>query len=242
MHDGRPAWDRLLNLLPVLKAQFAEAVPERPFAYIPRLAFRSAAISGKRWALLPSSAGFADPLLSTGFTLTLLGVARLAKLIEENWETVDFDKGVRKYSAQTDAELLATARLVAALYETMGNFPLFTAFSLLYFAAVSFSESACRLGQGILARSFLLHDHPVFGPRCLRLFEEAPRARTPRESAILCESILKTIEPFNVAGLGDHRRRNWYGVDADDLFNNASKLGVNREDISRMLHRAGFWR
>jgi FADH2 O2-dependent halogenase len=96
------------------------------------------------------------------------------------------------------------------------------------------------LGKGNLPQTFLLHDHPVFGPQCLRLFQEALAVTTPRDTAALCESIFKTIEPFNVAGLGDDRRRNWYRVDAEDLFNNAAKLGASKEEISQMLHRAGF--
>ncbi len=40
--------------------------------------FRSRTIVGERWAMLPSAAGFVDPLLSTGFALTLMGIERLA--------------------------------------------------------------------------------------------------------------------------------------------------------------------
>ena len=79
--DGAEAWQRILHRIPALESQFAAAKAERPFTHIPRLAFRSATIAGSRWALLPSAAGFVDPLLSTGFPLTLLGVARLAEII-----------------------------------------------------------------------------------------------------------------------------------------------------------------
>ena len=46
-----------------------------PFVHAPRLAFRSARVAGPSWAMLPSAAGVIDPLLSTGFPLTLLGIA-----------------------------------------------------------------------------------------------------------------------------------------------------------------------
>ncbi|HEX3470171.1 MAG TPA: NAD(P)/FAD-dependent oxidoreductase, partial [Silvibacterium sp.] len=71
--EGAEAWDRILRSIPTLQAQFAMAKAERPFTHIPRLGFRSASVAGDRWALLPSAAGFVDPLLSTGFPLTLLG-------------------------------------------------------------------------------------------------------------------------------------------------------------------------
>ncbi len=74
------------------------------FTRIPRLSFRSATTAGKRWALLPSAAGFVDPLLSTGFPLTLLGVDRVARIIEGHWDSPDFAARLQTYAAQTDAD------------------------------------------------------------------------------------------------------------------------------------------
>lgn len=234
--DGASAWDRLLSLIPALQEQFAHAKPERPFTHIPRLSFRSATIVGKRWALLPSAAGFVDPLLSTGFPLTLLGVARLAEIIA-NGRNPDH---LRYYAAQTDAELVATSRLIGALYANMADFPIFVALSLLYFAAASFSETARRLGKPHLVKSFLLHDDPRFGPATTELLDRATRPRTTAESAALQDDILRAIQPFNVAGLGNPERRNWYPVDAADLLRSAHKLGVSRGDVLQLLERCGF--
>ncbi len=77
------------------------------------------------------------------------------------------------YERKTTDELLATARLIAALYANMRNFALFKSLCLLYFAAASYSETARRLGKPHLASSFLLHDHPQFGPRSKELIERA---------------------------------------------------------------------
>jgi tetracycline 7-halogenase / FADH2 O2-dependent halogenase len=68
---------------------------------------------------------------------------------------------LQAYTAQTDRELTATARLIGALYANMNNFPVFVALTLLYFAAASFSETARRLGKPHLAKSFLLCDDPA---------------------------------------------------------------------------------
>ena len=84
------AWQRLLDLIPALKKQFADAKATRPFTHMPRVSFRSNAMAGERWAMLPSAAGFVDPLLSTGFPLTLLGVSRLSEIIEHDWDTPQF--------------------------------------------------------------------------------------------------------------------------------------------------------
>jgi FADH2 O2-dependent halogenase len=238
--DGAEAWQRVLERIPVLESQFATAKPVLPFARIPRVAFRSTTITGQRWALLPSAAGFVDPLLSTGFPLTLLGIARLAQIIEKERESSSFESSLADYAAQTDADLLATGRLVAALYANMNNFPVFVSLSLLYFAAVSFSETARRLGKPHLAPSFLLRDHPEFGPLSRRLLERAQQPLTEEESQALSSEILDAIEPFNVAGLGDPARRNWYPVDPDDLLRSASKLNTTEAEVIALLPRCGF--
>jgi FADH2 O2-dependent halogenase len=234
------AWERLLDLLPALQEQFASARAERQFTHLPRLSFRSAQVAGDKWALLPSAAGFVDPLLSTGFPLTLLGVSRLAEILDRDWQTERFSISLTGYAAKTNAELMAAASLIGALYANMRDFPVFVALSLLYFAAVSFSETARRLGKPQLATSFLLHDDPVFGPACLHLFERARGQRTRQQSDELSRDILRAIEPINVAGLGDASRRNWYPVDADDLLQSAHKLNASHDDILKLLQRCGF--
>lgn len=192
------------------------------------------------WALLPSAAGFVDPLLSTGFPLTLLGVARLAEILERDWNTERLAFRLQEYAQATEGELLATARLIGALYANLGNFPVFSAVSLLYFAAVSYAETARRLGQPQLAPSFLLHDHPRFGADCARVLERARTADSDRDSSMLLDEIHRVIEPFDVAGLSDPTRRNWYPVDAGDLLSAAHKIGVGRDEVMEMLERCGF--
>jgi FADH2 O2-dependent halogenase len=204
------------------------------------MAFRSADVAGQRWALLPSAAGFVDPLLSTGIPLTLLGVSRLAEIIERDWGTQCFSERLQTYAAQTDRELLATARLIGALYSNMNNFPIFVALTLLYFAAASFSETARRLGKACLAESFLLCDDPTFSPVCERFIERSRHRLSKDESGELIADILDAIEPINVAGLGLRERRNWYPVLADDLVRAAGRLGASREDIVELLRRCGF--
>jgi FADH2 O2-dependent halogenase len=238
LREGSPGWERLINLFPTVREQFSSAIAERPFMHAAQLSFRSGAIAGERWALLPSAAGFVDPLLSTGFPLVLLGVSRLAQIINHDWDSPRFGAALAAYARQTDDELLASARLIGSLYANMADFPMFTALTLLYFAAASFSETARRLGKPHLASSFLLHDHPQF--QIQALLDRARRARNRSESQALSDDILRAIEPFNVAGLGDARRRNWYPANAEDLLRAAPKLGATREDIAALLERCGF--
>jgi FADH2 O2-dependent halogenase len=242
LSKGPAAWQRLLNLIPTLKNQFANSQVVQPFSYMPRVSFRSSAVAGKRWALLPSAAGFVDPLLSTGFPLTLLGISRLAEIIERDWDKPDFAERLQYYASQTDNELFAAADLIAALYATMDRFPIFASLSMLYFAAASFSESARRLGKVHLARSFLLHDDPRCGRAMRRCFQLAKNACTQPEIDELAKEIAQTTEPINIAGLGNPQRRNWYPVDANDLLNSAAKLGSTKHEISQLLDKCGFWK
>ncbi len=238
--EGLPAWKRLLQRLPTVARQFTGAEPRLPFIHAPRLSFRSEAITGERWALLPSAAGFIDPLLSTGFPLTLLGVARLAEAIDRDWGSADFDARLKSYEALTSNELLAAEQLVGALYSSMNDFPLFTSLSLLYFAAASYTEAARRLGRPQLAGSFLLNDHPLFGPQSGPCLRRAMHRHTPTERQELIELIDRAIEPFDIAGLRNRGRRNWYPVDADDILGAAGKLGTGQEEIKKLLARSGF--
>jgi tetracycline 7-halogenase / FADH2 O2-dependent halogenase len=173
--DGADAWTRLLQRLPSVQQQFAGASATMPWRHTPRLAFRSATVAGDRWAMLPSAAGVIDPLLSTGFPLTLLGIIRLLDVLEHTLHGDERQRRLRHYAEATSDELDATEQLVAALYASMEDVPLFTRLALLYFAAASFSEAARRLGRPQLAPGFLLHAHPDFGSG---LRECAARGRT----------------------------------------------------------------
>ncbi|MEI9971021.1 MAG: NAD(P)/FAD-dependent oxidoreductase [Ignavibacteriota bacterium] len=224
---GEPAWRRLIERFPTIRAQFAEARATMPFVHAPRLSFRSGVVAGRRWALLPSAAGFVDPLLSTGFPLTLLGVARLAGIFECNFD----DAELAAYAQRTDDELLATARLIGALYANMADFPVFASLSMLYFAVASFSEAARRLGRPQLATSFLLQDNPAF--QMQRILERT-------SSPTLADDVQRFIEPFNVAGLADPQRQNWYPANADDMLRGAAKLAASRDEVVRMLERCEF--
>ena len=239
--EGEVAWKRLLEKLPSVSEQFAKAKATVPFVRAKQLSFLSGDVAGPNWALLPSAAGFIDPLLSTGFPLTLLGIERLAKIMESKWGRPGFADDLLNYSMQTTVELSNTERLIAALYATMDDFEVFSALSLLYFAAASFTESVRRLGKRDLAgNTFLLGEHSSFGPRfryCIHLALQKP---TGARRTHLLQRIHQAIEPVNVAGLARAERRNWYPARADDLRLAAPKLESTPAEIEAMLQRCGF--
>lgn len=238
--EGAPAWGRLLERLPSVADQFRQARAIVPFVHAPRVAFRTRQMHGRTWALLPSAAGVIDPLLSTGFPLTLLGVSRLLEILESTRPGSARDAALDGYARLTQEELDVTEQLVAALYKTMADPALFKRLGLLYFAAVSYAEAARRLGQTALAPGFLLNAHPVFGPElrhCAALGAEAPEGEVRRA---LMARIDRAIEPFDTAGLLDRSRRDWYPALPADLLAAAGKLHATPAQIQALLQRTGF--
>ncbi len=238
--DGAAAWARLLETLPSVAEQCGGASATMPFVHAPRLAFRSARAAGSGWALLPSAAGVIDPLLSTGFPLTLLGVLRLLDVLERTSPGAGRDAALAEYERTTLAELDVTERLIGALYGVMDDPTLFTRMSLLYFAAASFAETARRLGKPELAPGFLLREHSVFGPALEACADEAGRAKSGPARLALEARIDAVIEPFDTAGLLDRGRRNWYPVLAGDLVESAHKLSATPGELQALLERMGM--
>jgi hypothetical protein len=97
-----------------------------------------------------------------------------------------------------------------------------------------------RLSQPQRASSFLLADDPVFGPALRDCLEKARRGTTPSNRLATIEAVLKAIQPFDLAGLGDSSRRNWHPCCAEDLLAAAPKLGVERGAVEQLLARCGF--
>jgi tetracycline 7-halogenase / FADH2 O2-dependent halogenase len=237
--EGAPAWDRLLQSLPSVQEQFRNARATLPFVHSPRVAFRCHQVVGEHWALLPSAAGVIDPLLSTGFPLTLLGIARLLEILETTAPGVERQAALVDYARTTQEELDVTEQLVAALYACMDDPPLFKRLGLMYFAAASYSEAVRRLGRPQLAPGFLLHAHPHFGGEiraCAALAASGPAS----ERSALFSRIDRGIEPFDTAGLLDFSRRDWYPMLAADLIAGAPKLEASLDEVHRLLEHCGL--
>jgi FADH2 O2-dependent halogenase len=217
-------WRRLLARFPSIAQQFAGAETVTAFYSLPQVSFRRTQAAGKNWALLPAAAGFVDPLLSSGFALNLLGIMRLARIFRQH--TPDCDA----YERDTFAELEAAADLIGALYAKMNSFPEFASLSYLYFAALSYTETAWRLGKEALAQSFLLSNNPEF-VSVRRRFCAAARGGRPIDPS----AVAKAIEPWNIAGLANPSAANWYPVSFEDLKRAPEKLNASRTEIKRLV-------
>lgn len=236
LSEGAPAWERLLDRFPTVRAQFEGSRPILPFVHRAPLPFRSETAAGPSWMMLPSAAAFVDPILSTGFPLTLLGIERLVGAIEADWGRTELTDSLARIGRQTLAEADAAGLLVAALYAHFGDFPVFSALTHLYFAAASYAEACRRLERPALAGGFLGHDHPTFGP-ALRACCERALANPPQSRAALLARIRDAVEPLDVIGLSDASRRNWYPVDPEDLRAAAGKLRATPAEIDAVIAR-----
>jgi FADH2 O2-dependent halogenase len=224
--DGEPAWRRFLDLYPSIAAQFANAAPTREFTWMPRLSWRSEQAAGPGWVMLPSAAGFIDPLFSTGIPLTLLGIERLARILEGvkgRPESRPFDD----YSDVTLAEADHAARFIAGCYAAFSRFKQFADYSMFYFAAASFAEMARRLRVNSPDSRFLASDRSAFADALVRL---SPQSR-PHDGDYAAD-VASAIEAMNIAGLCDPEKRRWYPVDLQDTIRGAAKLGVTEEQIA----------
>ncbi len=230
--DGEPAWRRFLARYPSIAAQFADAQATREFTWMPRVAWRATGASGERWSLLPSAAAFIDPLFSTGIPLTLLGIERVARGWSASRGGPDKARPTIDYSLTTLTEADHVARFVAGCYAAFPRFAEFTAWSMFYFAAASFSEMSRRLHGDEWSRGFLF----AADDRLVTAMRDLSPAHGP--SPGLAARVAATIDPINVAGLSDPAKRNWYDVDVGDAVRGADKLRADPAAIRTLFTAA----
>jgi len=233
--DGAPAWQRLLERYPSIAAQFADATPIREFTWMPEMAWRAREAAGPRWAMLPSAAGFVDPLFSTGIPLTLLGIERLAELLEPSAANLSAVPAIPldAYGALTLAEADDTARFVGGCYAAFPRFESFTAYSMFYFAAASYGEMARRVAAPRRPGRFLCADDEMFAGALRRL---SPALGGDANGAVAFEvDVAAAAAPLNIAGLCDPSKCNWYGVDLEDTIRGAAKLGLTEDAVRAIL-------
>lgn len=233
LSEGEAAWKRFLSRFPTIAAQFADAEAIRKFTWIPRLASRVSSATGPGWALLPSAAAFVDPLFSTGMPLALLGVERIAAILEDGLD--DHYHRLSEYSRTTLVEADHTASFIAACYASFPRFEYFISYSMFYFAAASYSEMARRLGCHHLVRRFLATDRQPFAAETLNLGQMLRHASS---SSSFAAQVKGAIEPLNIACLCDPGKRNWYGVDLNDVIAGAEKLGKTSTEMNTILQNA----
>jgi tetracycline 7-halogenase / FADH2 O2-dependent halogenase len=205
-------WQQTIERYPTLVEQLRAArivAPADRLVATPRLQRRWLTAAGADWVLLPATAGFIDPLHSTGIAHSLTGVERFVRLTEESWGSDRLASGLAAYAAQLEGEFELVDHLVAACYATRRNFEVFTAATMLYFVAAITAEERKLSGEN---PRFLASDDDRLRQRllgaCRRLIDLRGRA-TPDQRPVV-EEVREAIAPWNRHGLLAAEARNMY--------------------------------
>ena len=212
-------WQNWLNRFPSLQEQFAAArIVHPPGALVRtgRLQRRVTHAAGANWALLPYTAGFVDPLHSTGIAHTLSGIERLTALLAQHWDQAALAEALHGYSTAVLRELALIDTLVAACYEASGSFRLYSASAMLYFTAVIAYEQQRRRKAGErIDRLFLgADDDDLFDivRGALDRLSDFQRNGSPTSKAIHTFEayVEEAVRPYNTVGLFHPARPNMY--------------------------------
>jgi FADH2 O2-dependent halogenase len=214
-------WSAWMARYPELAAQLCDA----PMAALPgrlirtgQLQRQSAQAAVRNWAFLPHTAGFIDPLHSTGIAHTLSAIERLADIIRSHSQQRRLDvspalcAALQDYDAQLRGELKLVDQLVAGCYRTLGKFRSFAAFSMLYFAAATTYEHRRAESRTGTHRGFLCADDAQFRDIVREVTKHIPTGHTSSPDVVAqFEAIVaKAIEPYNRVGLCDSAVHNMY--------------------------------
>jgi FADH2 O2-dependent halogenase len=208
-------WSALLNRFPAIKTQFERAVALMPLRRTGRLQRRYALAAGPTWAMLPTAAGIIDALHSTGNAHTLTGIERLFSILSDTTPGDVRNQRLKEYERAVLAEIDLIDTLVHGCYETFSRFEMMTAFTMLYFAAATFSEHQRRSHSQPAGAGFLLSHDANFRAILARAHREAcriaARPHADRDAAQrFADEIAAAIRPYNIAGLCDPAKRNLY--------------------------------
>jgi len=215
VESAEQRWRQLLERYPSIASQFEGAslvAPESGLVSTSRLQRGWKMCAGADWALLPHTAGFIDPLHSTGIAHTLCGIERLVAALEKAWGTDGLPQAMSDYSESVQTELALIDELVAGCYRSLPHFDLFAASTMFYFAAAtSFEHLRCHEDEKPL---FLCADDVglreairMWLDRLSRIQQQGCDSNEIRQAIVEAENLLK---PWNRVGLFQPKVPNMY--------------------------------
>lgn len=211
-------WKSILKSYPSLYSLFSDArVADKPRRTIRtgRLQRRLSNTYGDGWAALHHTAGFVDPLHSTGIAHSLAGVEKLVSILTEtHGHLILRNSQLEDYQAAFFKELTLIDLLVAGCYKTRHNFDLFTTYTMLYFICSINYEQNRLAGQ--TPDHFLSADNTQLNSITQACFakltslQNQNRLPDRQETARYKRFVIEQIKPFNTAGLMDPSKKNMY--------------------------------
>ncbi len=219
-------WNDLLSKYPAIHRIMQPATLADPPGKIlrsSRLQRKAAKCVGRGWAALPHTAGFVDPLYSTGIAFSLSGIERIVEIIRNHWgHDKSLNQKLKDYEHAVFEELTLLDHLITGSYKTMSHFELFNVWSMLYFA-VTIAYEQDRL-RGKPAESFLHAGRrdvmQMVQTSYAELLKITEGGEPSRKSITEFSRIIRErIHPINSAGLLDPASKNMYRHTAAELPN-----------------------
>src|SRR5690242_3259396 len=210
-------WNNILEKYPSVKFIVADvALHPQPGKIIKtgRLQRKLSTCYGEGWAALPHSVGFTDPLFSSGIAHSLSGIEKLLEIITHHWENEElFYEHLQQYQKKVFAELKLIDCLIAGCYRSMHCFELFTAWSMLYFAATIAHEQ--RRIKKESPEYFLNADDLPITKMVYESYDDLLKLLSAKTFSAddlknFTRLIRERIQPFNIAGLLDPAAKNMY--------------------------------
>ncbi|MEO2018801.1 MAG: tryptophan 7-halogenase, partial [Fuerstiella sp.] len=203
--NTRDEWDQQLQNCSFLRRQFTNAAvirPENGLQRTERLQRLTTQAAGKNWAALPNTAGFIDPLHSTGIAHTLFGIKRLATILLATTGDQTEDRLLR-YSRQIIDELRHVDDLVAGCYTALPNFRLWCDWCMLYFAAVTSMEQSTAEHDASFLRANDDDFRKAVHEARTQLQQAIDDGSTPQACHAFENKIKNLLQPWNHVGLLD---------------------------------------
>ncbi len=207
-------WESVIWNYPSLSKIFSTAtLAEDPgrFYKSARLQRKLNKIYGDGWIALNHTAGFADPLHSTGIAHTLSGIEKVLKVCASIQDEVEKKKYLEKMEDDFFIELSFLDSLISVCYQSRENFELFKAAVMLYFTATIRYENS-RL-NGNKPETFLCAGDPELQNLKEKIELEISSFMSDKSTYTITELVSKIrswISPFNSAGLMDPEKKNMY--------------------------------
>ena len=206
-------WADHLSRYPSVEKLFENAVlAEQPGKIIrtERLQRLWQGIAGPNWVALPHTAGFVDPLHSSGIAQSLCGVERVTQILGTAWQTDRLGELLRDYERTVTLEFSLIDKLVAGCFLSLNRFSVFAAYSMLYFAAATTFEH--RRASGTKDGAFLCADDDTLRELVSTTLDELPAVLNGSDDdhRRFAKQVAARIEPFNRVGLFSPEVPNMY--------------------------------